>query len=314
MVTEFSCEATGRVFGDNPASRGAFLIEVSRGEIRRGFQVRLTTQGEVFLEPGLMTAEHHPATPKIGPVRHPEIKTGGRGESNQLGIRVVGRRVEVLVNGFRVIGPVPLDWDPSPGTISLGVTAEVPNIRVEFDRFEIWEDSIRGDSPGTSPVDALGRTLNLDLEAGTLRDWTVEGNAFGGQPVAGDAVAARRNDMQSRHQGKFWIGTYERGGDELQGTLTSAAFRVTQPFASFLIAGGSLDTTCVELVRKDSGRLISRHRGRRHETFEPVSVDLSEHVGEEIFIRVVDRHAVEDDWNHVNFDDFRLHPAPPDRR
>src|SRR5947209_1723772 len=71
------------------------------------------------------------------------------------------------------------------------------------------------------PVDSHGKPLNLDFEDGTLKDWTATGNAFDKQPVMGDAVAARRNDMKSGHQGTYWIGTYEVSGDPAQGTLTS---------------------------------------------------------------------------------------------
>ena len=43
--------------------------------------------------------------------------------------------------------------------------------------------------------------------------------------------------MKSRHQGKFWVGTYEKAGNAPQGTLTSVAFRLTKPYVRFLIRG-----------------------------------------------------------------------------
>src|ERR1017187_1914712 len=86
---------------------------------------------------------------------------------------------------------------------------------------------------GVVPQNAQGRPLNLGFEAGTLADWTAEGAAFKGQPIDGDSVHRRRADMKSGHQGRFWVGTFEIGGDEPKGTLTSAPFRVTRPFASF---------------------------------------------------------------------------------
>ena len=54
---------------------------------------------------------------------------------------------------------------------------------------------------GSLPTDAAGKPLNLDFEAGTLEDWKAEGEAFAGPPVEGDAVAKRRADMKSGHQG-----------------------------------------------------------------------------------------------------------------
>ena len=57
----------------------------------------------------------------------------------------------------------------------------------------------------------------------------------------------RRDDMQSRHQGQFWIGGFEKLGDKPTGTLTSVPFKVTHPWASFLVGGGPHATeTCVE--------------------------------------------------------------------
>ena len=116
---------------------------------------------------------------------------------------------------------------------------------------------------GSVPQDQRGRPLNFDFEAGNLSDWTAQGDAFTRQPVEGDAVSRRRGDMHSRHQGRFWVGTYEIAGDAPQGTLTSVPFRVSRPFASFLVAGGSQPTTCVELVRSDNQQVVFRSLGRR---------------------------------------------------
>src|SRR5579871_4344240 len=91
---------------------------------------------------------------------------------------------------------------------------------------------------GVLPTGADGKPLNLDFETGTLKDWTADGDAFKGQPVKGDTVAARRGDMKSNHQGEYWVGTYERAGDKPTGTLTSVPFTVTHPWASFLVGGG----------------------------------------------------------------------------
>ena len=77
--------------------------------------------------------------------------------------------------------------------------------------------ALRADD-GVLPVGADGKPLNLDFETGTLKDWTADGDAFKGQPVRGDTVAVRRQDMASRHQGKFWVGGYEKYQDPPTGT------------------------------------------------------------------------------------------------
>src|SRR5262245_62730976 len=88
---------------------------------------------------------------------------------------------------------------------------------------------------GVLPTGPDGKPLNLDFETGTLKDWTAEGDAFKDQPIKGDTVAPRRGDMKSRHQGQFWIGGFEKYGDKPTGTLTSVTFKVTHPWASFLV-------------------------------------------------------------------------------
>src|SRR5215831_17896583 len=94
-----------------------------------------------------------------------------------------------------------------------------------------------GENAGVVPVGADGKPLNLDVETGTLKDWVAEGKAFEGQPIKGDTVFPRRSDMKSQHQGHYWIGGYERFGDKPQGTLASVPFKVTHPWASFLVGG-----------------------------------------------------------------------------
>lgn len=174
---------------------------------------------------------------------------------------------------------------------------------------------------GMLPTGGDGKPLNTDFETGDLRDWTASGTAFTRQPVLGDAVVARRPPMQSAHVGKHWIGTYENGlGDGATGMLTSKPFRVTQPWAAFLIAAGPFETIRVELVDaaerkvrwKISGsdlRRISATQGST-ETLAPVIVDLQAWLGQEIFIRLLDEQSG-GAWGHLNFDDFKFYAQKP---
>jgi putative membrane-bound dehydrogenase-like protein len=162
---------------------------------------------------------------------------------------------------------------------------------------------------GILPLGADGKSLNLDFETGTLKDWKADGEAFAGQPIKGDTVAPRRGDMKSQHQGTYWIGTYERKGDQPQGTLTSVPFKVTHPWASFLVGGGPWPETCVQLVRNDTKKVFSTTSGLEEENMRRVAVDLRPHLGKEIFIRLVDKHSGH--WGHINFDDFRFHSTRP---
>src|SRR5262245_6030358 len=163
---------------------------------------------------------------------------------------------------------------------------------------------------GVVPLGADGKPPNPDFETGPPKDWTAEGDAFLDQPIEGDTVSPRRREMKSQHQGRYWIGGYERKGDRPQGTLTSVPFKVTHLWCSFLVGGGYHDTTCVEIVLKQGDIPIARTSGIGEENLRRVAVDIHGVLGRDIYIRLVDRHTGH--WGHINFDDFRFHSSKPD--
>ena len=164
---------------------------------------------------------------------------------------------------------------------------------------------------GVLPKGENGQALNLDFEKGTLADWTAKGKAFIGQPIAGEIDPKRKfgEGKTAKPQGNFWLGGFEKLFDMPTGTLTSAVFQVTHPFAAFRIGGGNHKETRVELVRADSGQVFFKMSGRNSETMRPVVMDLRAHAGKSIFIRVVDEHT--GGYGHVNFDDFRFYAKRP---
>ncbi|MEO8353016.1 MAG: PVC-type heme-binding CxxCH protein, partial [Chthoniobacteraceae bacterium] len=184
-------------------------------------------------------------------------------------------------------------------SLAIGLTAlVVATLRV------VAADSI----PATG---ADGKALNLGFETGSLAGWEKKGDAWDGEPIKGDTVAPRRAGSHSQHSGDYWIGGYEAGkSDEGTGTLTSPAFKVTQPWASFLVGGGNLPNTRVEIVTQDDGKVIHTARGSGVEDMLRSVVDLEKVQGREIFIRIVDQET--GGWGHVNFDDFVFHAAKPE--
>ena len=161
----------------------------------------------------------------------------------------------------------------------------------------------------STPLGEDGKPLNLGFETGTLQDWTATGTAFDGMPAKGDAVNRRRNDMTSGHQGEYWVGSYETHGDAATGTLTSVPFTVTQPYASFLVGGGSGIKTRVEILNAANRVVLFQATGPDNEKMRRVFVDLRTFMGAKIMVRVVDEETV--GWGHVNFDDFKFHTGRP---
>ncbi|MBB5033965.1 PVC-type heme-binding CxxCH protein [Prosthecobacter vanneervenii] len=151
--------------------------------------------------------------------------------------------------------------------------------------------------------------LNLGFETGTLAGWKAEGDAWEKQPVEGDTVAIRKRG-NSQHAGKFWLGGYERSGDKGTGTLTSASFVATHPWASFLLgAAPDANTERVEIIEEATGKIIQSSSAAQQENMKRVAVNLEAVVGKRIFIRIVDQSK--SGWGHVNFDDFVFHAQKP---
>jgi len=162
---------------------------------------------------------------------------------------------------------------------------------------------------GVLQVSDDGKPLTFDFETATLKDWVVTGDAFDKQPIKGDTVAPRRSDMKSQHRGNYWIGTFEIAGDKPKGTLTSVPFKVTKPYASFLVGGGPNNETRVELVQAWDNIVFWQTTGFEEENLRPMVVDLKRYIGKQIYIRLVDDHSGH--WGHINFDDFKFYDEPP---
>ena len=171
--------------------------------------------------------------------------------------------------------------------------------------------SVAAEPARVAPLGADGRPLNLGFEDGTLKDWTATGEAFKGQPVKGEIDQKRPfgAGKLSNRQDEYWIGGYEILRDAPKGTLMSVPFKVTQPWASFLLGGGSLPGTRVEILTKEDGTVIHTARGVNQETMKRSVVDLRKYSGREIFIQIVDEETP--GWGHVNFDDFVFHAEEP---
>ena len=167
-------------------------------------------------------------------------------------------------------------------------------------------------SAGVVPV-ANGRPLNLDFETGTLENWKATGDAF----------ALVKEDVERRNQrtplsGAYWVSSGVSGNGR-KGTLSSAPFRVSHPYGSFLVSGGAFASTRVELVQAEDDAVFYTISGADQAAFRPAVVDLRPYAGKDIFIRLVDEESGaptavyirESPWAHINFDDFRFHDRRP---
>ncbi len=184
-------------------------------------------------------------------------------------------------------------------------------------KFQLIEEI--GPSVAGFPAVKDGRKVNLDFEEGSLADWTVEGTGFTPEPIAGDVVVVRTGDTRSGHQGERWVSSGEVVGHRALGTMTSTTFPVTHPYASFLVAGGALQDTRAEIVLAGDNRVIFKTNGADHSTLRPVVVDLREHQGKDIYIRLIDDetgiseipYVSDQRFAFISFDDFQFFETRP---
>ncbi|WAC15278.1 PVC-type heme-binding CxxCH protein [Dyadobacter pollutisoli] len=165
-----------------------------------------------------------------------------------------------------------------------------------------------------------GQPLNLNFETGTLKDWTATGDAFANPLFNSDPSPVHEKEMNIGFEGKYFLSSGGTTNYKLTGTLTSAPFKVTQPFAAFRVSGGALQDTRVELVLAGTGNVIYHITGQGRATLQPAVVDLQAYLNKDIFIRIIDNetgisqipYIANDKWAHINFDEFLFYPSRPD--
>jgi len=250
---------------------------------------------------------------------------------NDYRIVAVGEHIALFINGtlFSELYDQEQDQRDLRGQLALQLHSG-PQTRVEFRDIQLQElgphqsplkpftlspknDSEEPTNRGLMPRSADGRELNLGLETGDLSDWAATGDAFDGQPVEQDGISQRWPGQTSNKAGSHFIGGFEVVGDRGTGTLTSVPFPATHPYASFLIGGGQADSTRVEvLLGKENAppEVMATASGRNREQMRRVVVDLRDHQGQAIAVRLVDDY--DGAWGHLNFDDFRFHENKPE--
>jgi len=155
---------------------------------------------------------------------------------------------------------------------------------------------------------------NSDFETGGLTNWIATGEAFSYQPTLGDNPTARRRNQPSQHQGKYWIGTFERyqglegqkpgniQGDRPTGILTSIPFTIQGETISFLAGGGKWrDTVCIALMI--DGQEVIRTTGNNNESMVQHTWAVKPYLGKTA--RIVISDSASGGWGHINADNFR---------
>lgn len=155
------------------------------------------------------------------------------------------------------------------------------------------------------PAMAFAGTVRFDFETGDLQGWQiVEGKLAA--PVCSRATYHNTAlGPTCNKEGKYFISTLEAADGSMDSTQTavikSPVFVLEGPAISFLIGGGKEQNAYVALCSED-GTEVFQARGDEHEEMQRITWDASAHVGNKVFLTIVDKETA--GWAHVTFDDF----------
>ncbi len=152
---------------------------------------------------------------------------------------------------------------------------------------------------------AAGLVVFEDFEKDSYEGWTVKGTAFGSAPHTG---ASRGQQPVTGFIGRRLVNTF-LPNDRARGELISRPFTIEKKYIGFLIGGGNHPgKTCINL--RVDGKVVRTATGRNNERLEPASWDVSEFLGKQATIEIVDRYT--GGWGHINVDHIVFSEEKPD--
>ncbi|WP_285102083.1 hypothetical protein [Promicromonospora sp. MEB111] len=152
---------------------------------------------------------------------------------------------------------------------------------------------------------SIAQIANPGFETGDLTGWTATGQAFGAAQVTDRTEWGWGGPFG--HDGRYHLWGANNGSDDKTGTLTSSTFSLGGTGEiSFLIGGGNdLENLYVALHRASDGAELMRATNTAFadsEAYSPVRWNAADHIGEELYFRIVDDAT--GGWGHINVDAF----------
>ena len=134
-----------------------------------------------------------------------------------------------------------------------------------------------------------------DFEAEQFSNkWIAEGPSF----ERTEAGAAKNQMPVAGFEGQRLLNSY-LGNDGNTGKLTSKPFVIRHSAIRFLIGGGNhTGKTCFNL--KVGGQVVQTATGKNDERLEPAAWDVTQWLGKEAVLEVIDDHK--GGWGHINLD------------
>lgn len=158
-----------------------------------------------------------------------------------------------------------------------------------------------------TPVGQSDRSASFDFESGQLAPWKVTEGEFG--HIIGNRSEFFNNGQEYNKQGEFYLTTLEqsaganKGRDPQVGVIVSPLFVPEAGKMTFRIGGGAGKSTYAALCTSD-GKEVAFARGVNDQAMQKAAWDLTDYVGQKMFIKVVDQSTV--GWGHITVDDFQF--------
>lgn len=158
-----------------------------------------------------------------------------------------------------------------------------------------------------TPAVPSKRSASFDFESGNLSPWKVVEGKFG--HLLGNRLHFFNSDLEYNKQGEYYLTTLEpsadanKGMDKQTGVVVSPLFVPTGGKMTFRVGGGGGESTYAALCTAD-GKEVQFARGVNHQRMQKAEWDLTPHVGQPMFIKVVDRSTT--GWGHITVDDFQF--------
>ena len=141
-----------------------------------------------------------------------------------------------------------------------------------------------------------------DFESDTsLNNWTKTGNAFNNLPSSGELGLQELRGFR----GSGLVNSFDdgiTGSDGLNGTLTSPEFTIDHSFIYFLLGGGDLENTSINLLI--DGEIVRTTSGEERDIMSWKSWNINDLLGERAQILIKDQNS--GPWGHIVVDNIVL--------
>ena len=157
--------------------------------------------------------------------------------------------------------------------------------------------------PAPKPFTPLG-SLRFDFETGDAQGWKVVEGSFA-QPISSAPSLPRWQSNPFGHQGRYHLSSSftaeTKASDSQVGVIESPRFRLTGDKIALLVSGGFREQVHLAICSED-GKEIARTGGDNTSRMVRRVIALPNHVGETIFLRLIDRAT--QNWGHLVVDDI----------